>query len=79
MTETVIQFSEFTIHPSERLVAKNSPQPLELHEVVISTPCCSLLREPGTLISQRTFFMREVWAGIPVTDEAPHAMHSHAA
>lgn len=67
MTETVIQFSEFTIHPSERLLLKQS-QPLELTSRYFDA-LLLLVRQPGTLISKERF-MREVWAGIPVTDEA---------
>jgi len=67
MTANVIQFADFTLHPGERLLLKQS-QPVELTSRYFDA-LLLLVHEPGTLISKERF-MREVWAGIPVTDEA---------
>lgn len=67
MTANVIQFADFTLHPGERLLLKQS-QPVELTSRYFDA-LLLLVQEPGTLISKERF-MREVWAGIPVTDEA---------
>ncbi|MCH8500759.1 MAG: transcriptional regulator [Aliidiomarina sp.] len=67
MTPDVIEFSNFSIHPTERLLLKQS-QPVELTSRYFDA-LLLLVSEPGTLISKERF-LHEVWGGIAVTDEA---------
>ena len=67
MAEGVFQFGEFTVDPAQRRLSRGD-ELLEVSSRYLDA-LTLMLRHPGELI-KRDRFLDEVWAGVPVTDEA---------
>lgn len=67
MAQGVFEFGEFTVDPDQRRLSRNG-EALEISSRYLDA-LTLMLQHPGELI-KRERFLDEVWAGIPVTDEA---------
>ena len=67
MVEGVFEFGEFTVDPAQRRLSRGG-EVLEISSRYLDA-LTLMLEHPGELI-KRERFLDEVWAGVPVTDEA---------
>ena len=67
MAEGVFEFGEFTVDPTQRRLLRRG-ETLEVSSRYLDA-LTLMLQHPGQLI-KRERFLDEVWAGVPVTDEA---------
>jgi DNA-binding winged helix-turn-helix (wHTH) protein len=67
LAEGVFEFGEFTVDPTQRRLSRGG-ETLEVSSRYLDA-LTLMLQHPGQLI-KRERFLDEVWAGVPVTDEA---------
>ncbi|MFL6781310.1 MAG: transcriptional regulator, partial [Sphingomicrobium sp.] len=67
MAEGLFEFGEFTVDPAQRRLSRGG-ETLDVSSRYLDA-LALMLRNPGELI-KRERFLDEVWAGVPVTDEA---------
>lgn len=67
MAEGVFEFGEFTVDPAQRRLSRGG-ETLDVSSRYLDA-LTLMLQHPGQLI-KRDRFLDEVWAGVPVTDEA---------